>query len=118
MEFVSDQSPEAADLIKPFIDGHTASRAKAQPKQFTHAKLINNNSHSQKETLHREAQLDVEDLAYWAANRSEAPTAELLEFKTTAPHPSPNHISKNGPYLNRAQRRHLARTRAAAKSTL
>ena len=114
MEFVNDQSPEAVDLIKPFIDGYIASRAKAQPKQFTPAKPINNNQPPTKETLDREAQLDLEDLAYWAENPSEAPTTEPIENKTTAPQSSPNAILKNGPHLNRAQRRHLARTKAAA----
>ena len=114
MEFVDQQSPEAADLIKPFIDGYIASRAKVQTRQFKPAKPIGNNQPPAKESVDREAQLDLEDLAYWAENPSEAPIRETAENQATAPRSSPIPNPKNIPHLNRAQRRHLARTRAAA----
>ncbi len=114
MEFVNDQSPEAADLIKPFIDGYVASRANAQSKQFTPAKPGGDQLVPTKEAQDQEALLDLEDLAYWNENPAEAPTPEAIAFKTTVPKPSSKPIPKPGIHLNRAQRRLLARTKAAA----
>ena len=122
IEFVDHQSPAAADFIKPYIDGYIVSRAASA-------------SSTQTEQDDLEARLDLEDLRYWAENPSEAPIAGAAENKTAAQR-SPNiehqtlsypgrtqaqiqtaissPTSKNQPHLNRAQRRQLARSRAAA----
>ncbi len=141
MEFVNQQSPEAADFIKPFIDGYITSRAKAQTKQFIPAK---NDRNTTTETDEKEALLDLEDLKYWAENPASVPTAAEPEVtgkeetgakqapQTKQPKPvffnsSPvapktdkpvfsnaQSLPKDERLLNRAQRRLLARTKAAA----
>ncbi len=129
MEFVNDLSPQTADLIKPFIDSYIISRAKGQSKQLTIPKPTDNHHVPTKEEQDREALLDLEDLAYWSQNPSAAPTTAPIEIKTTTPQSakidhtsaqtqtpisSLNTFPKNENHLNRAQRRHLARTKAAA----
>ena len=135
IEFVDHQSPAAADFIKPYIDGYIVSRAADQTKQFTPQNAAASASSTQTEQDDLEARLDLEDLRYWAENPSEAPIAGAAENKTAAQR-SPNiehqtlsypgrtqaqiqtaissPTSKNQPHLNRAQRRQLARSRAAA----
>ena len=62
MEFVNQQSPQAADLIKPFLDSYIASRAKVQTSQFIPAKPNDDHQASSKEQQEGEALLDLEDL--------------------------------------------------------
>ncbi len=143
MEFVNDQSPEAADLIKPFIDGYLASRAKVQALQFTPPKRTEEELTRLKEQAEREALLDQEDIACWAqypvassvqghaAATSSKPeiTPKPSAAEDPAPVTSGNPIytptetplftpsqafPKNEKHLNRAQRRALARTKVAA----
>ncbi len=120
MEFVNSQSPEAADFIKPYIDGYILSCAADQSKQFTPAKTKEQSpATTQQDDI--EAQLDLEDLRYWAENPDHAPG----EDKTKSGKPSVNEVllsaqrpsialPKTEKHLNRAQRRQLARTKAAA----
>ena len=133
MEFVDQRSPEAADFIKPYIDSYILARA-AEPKQSTPVKKATAPT-TPTEQDDTEARLDLEDLSYWAENPSEVPIAKVAENKATAQQSSNNDLQispypdqpnpklqtsssslnpKNHPHLNRAQRRYLARTKAAA----
>ena len=137
MEFVNDQSPEAADLIKPFIVDYITSRAKIQPLQFTPPKRTEEELTRLKEQAAQEAHLDLEDIAHWSQNpvpsSAHDHTSGIPSKPIAAGHPSSpissNPIStsadtqlftpaqplpKNEKHLNRAQRRLLARTKVAA----
>ena len=133
MEFVNQQNPEAADFIKPYIDGYITSRAKGQSKQYTTLKVKEQAPVKTKEQEDVEAQLDLEDLRYWAENP--VPANKTFEDENISPsshqsepgkasaknevQPVPQRtqsiiLPKNEKLLNRAQRRQLARTKAAA----
>jgi len=134
MEFVNQQNPEAADFIKPYIDGYITSRAKDQSKRITPAKTKEQATVKTKDEDDKEAQLDLEDLRYWAENP--APVGKNFEDENmnppvsrqseTSARASANEaaplatqkqsitLPKNEKLLNRAQRRQLARTKIAA----
>jgi len=134
MEFVNQQNPEAADFIKPYIDGFITSHAKDRAKQSASLKIKEKAPVATTEKDNTEAQLDLEDLRYWTENP--VPGSESVEQETasstpfqqpkttgkssareTAPSSSPKQsiaVPKNEKLLNRAQRRQLARTRMAA----
>ena len=124
MEFVDQQSPAAADLIKPFVDSYIASRAKVQTKQFTSAKPNTKEPAPTTEEQDREALLDLEDLKYWAENPASAPVAHDVAEKrnkgvASEQAPRKTHtevplVPQNTRLLNRAQRRQLARSKVAA----
>ena len=137
MEFVNNQNPAAADLIKPYIDSYIVSRATDQSKQFTPINTPTQAPANQTDHNDIEAQLDLEDMLYWAqhphattdsveAERVSPTPLPHAENKTTAtnisinapllqPSPRPSiTLPKNEKLLNRAQRRQLARSKAAA----
>ena len=134
MEFVNQQNPDAADFIKPYIDGYITARAKDQSRNAISVKIKQQAPVATKEEEDKEAQLDLEDLRYWA--ETPVPAGRSFENEHTAPPvfhqsetpgramvneaaPLPSQkqsiaIPKNEKSLNRAQRRQLARTKAAA----
>ena len=132
MEFVNQQNPEAADFIKPYMDDYITSRAKDQAQRSATIKPKEQPAApTEKDKI--EGQLDLEDLRYWTENpvpagnvenesTSAAPfsqpqTADKASASNSRPSSSAKQsivLPKNEKLLNRAQRRQLARTKAAA----
>ena len=135
MEYVNSKNPEDADFIKSYIDGYILSRAAAHPKQFAPAKTKEQVPATPTEENNIEAQLDLEDLRCWAENPDQAgdhendlpnqymepgvaPAASKKSVNPNearqVPHRPSIALPKNEKHLNRAQRRRLARSKAAA----
>ncbi len=122
MEYVNDKNPEDADFIKSYIDGYIVSRAASQPQLTIPARTKEHTPATEQED--KEARLDLEDLACWNENSIKAgmetetktvhPTNTGYSIKEPPPFSSTHNRPQNEKFLNRAQRRQLARTKAVA----